>query len=272
MPIASIPSPSSSGLHIGSFELHVYGLMYVFAVIAAVVITSRRWRAYGGDPELPQRVALIAFPCGLIGARIYFLITSYNQWTHDFVGAISVWDGGLGVWGGVAGGLLGGLWVLRRYDVDIPAFMDATAPGLLVAQGIGRIGNYFNQELFGGPTNLPWALEISPAHRPPGFENDPTFQPTFLYELVWDFLYASILASFGVARRIRPPGIFALYVAGYSGFRIFEESLRVDPSHYYLGQRLNFWVACVLTAVALLWFARIQFGDRRRAGIRPSME
>ncbi len=136
--------------------------------------------------------------------------------------------------------------------------MDAVAPALLVAQAIGRIGNYFNQELFGGPTNLPWGLYISTAHRPPGFASDATYQPTFLYELVFNLLLAAALVWLGQHRAVRPPGLFALYVTGYSVFRIFEESLRVDPSEHFLGLRLNMYVALALTMAGAGWFWRTQ--------------
>jgi prolipoprotein diacylglyceryl transferase len=136
--------------------------------------------------------------------------------------------------------------------------MDATAPGLLVAQAIGRVGNYFNQELFGGPTSLPWGLQISPAHRPSAYLGYATFQPTFLYELIWDLALAGALVWLIHHKRIRAPGIFALYVAGYSAFRIFEELLRVDPAHHILGERLNFWVASLLAVIGLAWFAYTQ--------------
>ena len=137
-------------------------------------------------------------------------------------------------------------------------FMDAAAPGLLVAQAIGRIGNYFNQELFGGPTTLPWGLEISPAHRPAGYLQYATFHPTFLYELIWDLALAGVLVWLAGRRTVRPPGLFALYVTGYSAFRIFEELLRVDPANHILGMRVNFWVASLLTVVGLVWFIRTQ--------------
>ena len=136
--------------------------------------------------------------------------------------------------------------------------MDAAAPGILVAQAIGRVGNYFNQELFGGPTSLPWGLQISPAHRPIGYLGYATFQPTFLYELIWDLALAGALVWLSRHRRIRAPGIFALYVTGYSAFRIFEELLRVDPAHHILGERLNFWVAGLLTLVGGAWFVYTQ--------------
>src|SRR5262249_5494567 len=153
-----------------------------------------------------------------------------------------------------AAGAAVGVWRVHRAGVSVPAFMDATAPALLVAQAIGRIGNYFNQELFGGPTNLPWGLQIAPEHRPAGSLHFATFQPTFLYEIIWNLALAAFLVWLGHHRKVRPPGLFALYVTGYSAFRIFEESLRVDPAHHILGQRLNFWVAIILTLLGATWF------------------
>jgi prolipoprotein diacylglyceryl transferase len=257
---AAIPSPPENGFHVGPIFIHAYGLAYVVAIVAAVTIASRRWERSGGDRRLVQEVALWGVPAGLIGGRLYFLATSWNEVPPHWWGPFAVWDGGLGIWGGIAAGTLAGLWVLRRRGADIPGFLDAAAPALLVAQAIGRLGNYFNQELFGGPTSLPWALQIDPAHRPPGYEQYATFQPTFLYELIWNLGLAGALVWLGHHRRIGPGGLFALYVAGYSGFRIFEELLRVDPAHHILGLRLNLYVAALLFVGALLWFARIQSG------------
>jgi prolipoprotein diacylglyceryl transferase len=256
--LASIPSPPDNGFHVGPLFVHAYGLAYVVALVAAVAITRWRWAARGGDPALVEQVAIWGFPAGLIGGRLYFVVTSWDQMPQHWWGPLAIWDGGLGIWGGIAGGTLAGVWRLRRARVDIPAFLDAAAPALLVAQAIGRIGNWFNQELFGGPTSLPWALEIDPAHRPAGYAADPTFHPTFLYELIWNLLLAAALVRLGRAGRIRAGGLFALYVAGYSGFRIFEELLRVDPAHHVLGLRLNFFVAALLCLAGLAWFALIQ--------------
>jgi prolipoprotein diacylglyceryl transferase len=214
--VAFIPSPPSNGLHLGPLFIHAYGLAYALAVMAAVAITVRRWAAVGGQRELVYEVALCGFPAGLLGGRLYFLATSWSEVPPHWWGPLAVWKGGLGIWGGIAAGTLAGLWVLRRRRANVAAFMDAAAPALLVAQAIGRIGNYFNQELFGGPTTLPWALEISPAHRPLGYAQYATFHPTFLYELIWNVLLAAALVWLGHHRRIRAPGLFALYVAGYS--------------------------------------------------------
>ena len=150
-----IPSPSVSGFHLGSLFIHFYGLMYVVGITLAIVITRRRWRNAGGDPALVADVATWAVPAGIIGGRIYFDITTPFDIPHVWYGVFAVWTGGLGIWGGIAGGAAAGIWRLRRHGVSAGAFANAVAPGLLVAQAVGRIGNYFNQELFGKPTGLP---------------------------------------------------------------------------------------------------------------------
>src|SRR5438876_12013 len=188
--LASIPSPTGSGFHLGPLFVHAYGVAYIFALLAAIAITVRRWERRGGSRELVYEVALWGFPAGLIGGRLYFLATSWNEVPNRWWGPLAIWQGGLGIWGGIAFGTLGGLWVLRRRRADITGFLDAAAPGLLVAQAIGRVGNYFNQELFGSPTSLPWGLRIDSAHRPAGYEHYAAFHPTFLYELIWNLALA----------------------------------------------------------------------------------
>ena len=271
---AYIPSPSSSGFRIGPFFVHAYGLAYVFAVAASIVVTRELWRRDGGNRNLPQEIAVWAFPAGLIGGRIYFLITTPSQIPPHWWGPFAIWKGGLGIWGGIAGGVLVGLWYIRRRGLtreEIRRLMDCAAPGLLCAQAIGRIGNYFNQELFGKPSTLPWALKIDVAHRPPGYEQYATFQPTFLYEIIWNLALAAVLAWLVRRRQFKAPGVFALYVAGYSAFRIFEDTIRIDYSNYVLGMRLNFWLATLLCLAGLTWFVAIQrgWGPRARArGVR----
>ena len=273
MTFAYIPSPSSNGFQIGPVFFHAYGVMYVFAVAAAILVTRVRWERMGGNRELVYECALWGFPAGLIGGRIYFLITTPSKVPPHWWGPFAIWKGGLGIWGGIAFGVAAGLGVLyRRLDREgVKMFLDAAAPGLLVAQAIGRIGNYFNQELFGGPTTLPWGLKINLANRPPGYERYATFQPTFLYEIIWNLSLAGFLVWLGRTGKIRPPGLFALYVAGYSAFRMFEETLRIDYSNHILGMRLNFFVASILCALGLIWFVAIQRGwslpwPKRRGG------
>jgi prolipoprotein diacylglyceryl transferase len=267
-----IPSPPESGFHIGPTFVHFYGLMYVVGITLAIVITRRRWRAAGGDLGLVADVATWAVPAGIIGGRIYFDITTPADIPHHWWGIFAVWSGGLGIWGGIAAGAAAGIWRVHRAGASVPAFADAVAPALLVAQAVGRIGNYFNQELFGKPTGLPWGLAIDPPFRPAGYTGYTTFQPTFLYELIFDLALAAALVWLGHHRRIRPPGLFALYVAGYSAFRIFEETLRIDSSEHFLGLRLNFYVAGLLTVGGLAWFAVIQLrkpGKPQVAGDEP---
>ena len=232
---ANIPSPSINSFHIGPLVVHFYALAYLVGIAAAIIITRRRWRAVGGDPDIVGDIALWSVPAGIIGGRIYFDITTPMDIPHVWYGVFAVWDGGLGIWGGIALATVVGLWRLRRHGVNTAQFMDAVAPALLVAQGIWRIGNYFNKELFGSPTSLPWGLEIPYQYRlsggiPDKYLNFSTFQPTFLYELIFDFAWAGVLVWLGHHRKIKPPGLFALYVFGYSAYRIFEESLRIDSS------------------------------------------
>jgi len=258
-----IPSPSINSFSIGPLVIHFYALMYLVGIAAAIIITRRRWRAVGGDPDLVGDVALWGVPAGIIGGRIYFDITTPMDIPHVWYGVFAVWDGGLGIWGGIFAAALVGLWRIRRAGASGALFMDAVAPALLVAQGIGRIGNYFNKELFGRPTSLPWGLEIPYQYRvsggiPERYLNAVAFQPTFLYELIFDFAWAGVLVWLGHHRKIKPPGLFALYVFGYSAYRIFEESLRIDSSVYIFGLRLNMYIAMVLAIIGAIWFIRSQ--------------
>jgi prolipoprotein diacylglyceryl transferase len=191
-PFGFLPSPPSNGVHLGPLFVHAYGLAYVVAVVVAVAITARRWQARGGERALVEEVAIWGFPAGLVGGRVYYLATSWNEVPGHWWGPFAVWKGGLGIWGGIAGGVLAGLWVLRRRRADVPAFLDAVAPALLVAQAIGRVGNYFNQELFGGPTTLPWGLRIDAAHRPVAYAHH-------VLGLRLNFFVASALFAAGAA-------------------------------------------------------------------------
>src|SRR3984885_9656068 len=265
--LASIPSPPTNGIHVGPLFIHVYGLMYVVGISLAIYITGRRWAAAGGDRSLVYDVALWAVPAGIVGGRIYFDLTTPFDMPHHWGGPFAVWDGGLGIWGGIALAAIVGSWRVHRAGASVGVFMNAVAPALLVAQAVGRIGNYFNQELFGKPSGLPWAVQISYAARvnsgiPAADLKYTTFQPSFLYEMIFDLALAAALVWLGHHRRIAPQGLFALYVAGYSAYRIFEETIRVDSSAHFLGLRLNFFVAILLTAAGLVWFVIAQ----RRGG------
>jgi phosphatidylglycerol---prolipoprotein diacylglyceryl transferase len=253
-----IPSPSSGLVRIGSLSIHLYGLTLLVAILLCVWMTTVRWRAAGGDSDLVVRVAVWGVAFGIIGARAYHDITSWNEVpTPKWEGVFEIWKGGLGVWGGILLGTLAGVVVVRRAGQSATAFMDATAPGLLLAQGIGRIGNWWNQELYGKPTTLPWGLKIDLAHRaglPLQYLNASAYHPTFLYELLWDLAGVALLLWLSRRRRFRPPALFALYVAYYCFGRFFEELLRIDPSHHFLGLRLNAWVTVVLFVAASAFF------------------
>jgi prolipoprotein diacylglyceryl transferase len=270
VPAATIPSPSFNGVRVGPLDLRIYGICYVLAVLAAIAITGPRWEEQGGSRTLVHDVALWGFPAGLIGGRLYFLATSWSEVPDHWWGPLAVWRGGLGIWGGIALGTVVGIWRLRRAGADVARFMDAAAPALLVAQAIGRVGNYFNQELFGRPTDLPWALRIDPEHRPARYASSPTFHPTFLYEIIFNLVLAAALVWLGRRREVRPPLLFALYVTGYSAFRIFEELLRVDPAHHVLGLRLNFFLAVTLTLAGGAWALWLIRARRTPRSSRPA--
>jgi prolipoprotein diacylglyceryl transferase len=262
--LASIPSPSSGAVEIGPLTLHMYGLTLLIAIVACVWITGRRWVARGGDWDLIFRCAVWGVAFGIVGARLYHLATSWNEVPDEWWGPFAIWKGGLGVWGGIALGVLVGYVIARRAGVDAALLADCLAPGLLVAQGIGRFGNWWNQELFGKPTDLPWGLEIDPENRPLQYLDAETFHPTFLYEAIWDFAAAAALIVIGRRFRIRPPGLFALYVTLYCFGRFWVELLRVDTAHEIAGLRLNAWVAAIGFVLGIVWFVVSQRGTLRR--------
>ncbi|MCB0883026.1 MAG: prolipoprotein diacylglyceryl transferase [Thermoleophilia bacterium] len=258
---ASIPAPPFKQFHLGPFLVRMYALCLLAGIAAAIWLSHRRWTRRGGDPDLPLEVGLWGAIAGVIGGRIYHDITSWDQLGPEWWAPFAVWKGGLGIWGGIAAGVLAGAWVVRRNGASVMRMMDVAAPGIVLAQGIGRLGNWFNQELFGGPTSLPWGLEVDPAFRPDGYESAATFHPTFAYEGLWNVAVCIALIVIGrrMGDRLRPPGLFCLYVILYCAGRIVCELLRVDPSHHILGQRLNFWVALVVLlggVAALVWTQR----------------
>jgi len=252
--LASIPSPSHGTIDIGPLSLHAYGLMLAVGVLAAVKVAEVRWRRKGHDGRDITDLAIWVVLAGVIGARVYHVITDYQLYTHDWLKAFEIWTGGLAIWGAVAGGALAVAVLARRRRLDALALMDAMAPGVVLAQAIGRWGNYFNQELFGKPTTLPWGLEISPTHRPAGYEQFATFHPTFLYESL------ACLAIFGILvwaeRRVpfRRGQTAAAYIALYTLARFFFENLRIDPAHRVGGLRINAWVSVAVCLAAVAWF------------------
>jgi prolipoprotein diacylglyceryl transferase len=266
--VAFIPSPHTGVVHLGPLQLHMYGLTLLVAIVAAIWLTGRRWTALGGEFELVTRVAVWGVAFGVIGARAYHDVTSWNEVpTPKWEGIFEVWKGGLGIWGGILFGALAGAVVVRRAGFSVATFLDVAAPGLLLAQAVGRIGNWWNQELFGKPTTLPWGLKIDAAHRPVQYFDRATFHPTFLYELIWNLIGVAVLLYVARRFRIRAPGLFALYVAWYCFGRFFEELLRIDPAHHFAGLRLNAWVSIVVFVGAVAYFVWRQRRDPER-GVR----
>ena len=278
--VASIPSPSSNGLSLGPLDLRAYGVMIALGVLAAVWLSRRRWEARGGDPDQISRIALWAVPAGLIGARLYHVITDWKKFqSAGWMEVFAIWNGGLGIPGGMAAGILVGLWMVRRQGMNRGETLAAVVPALPLAQAIGRLGNWFNQELFGSPTDLPWGLEIDQAHRPAQYLDVETFHPTFLYEAVWNLLLCGLLVILDRnrlrrsartlvtnPRRVSRPGsLLAVYACGYGLGRLWIEAVRIDPASLVWGVRVNIWMSLVLIVVSALYLLWI----RGRTGPAP---
>jgi len=264
--VAAIPSPSRGVWHLGPLPLRAYAFAILLGIVVALVLTQRRWVQRGGDPDTALEIVFWAVPFGIVGGRIYHVISSPDAYFGpggDPVRALFVWEGGLGIWGAVALGGLGAWIGARRQGVRLPPFADSVAPGLLVAQAIGRLGNWFNQELFGGPTTLPWGLRIDDAHLPAGYASGTLFHPTFLYEMVWNLLAAVLLVRLDRRYRFGHGRAFWLYVVLYCTGRVWIEMLRIDTAHQVLGLRLNVWTAIVVGLGALVAFVVV---GRRHPG------
>jgi phosphatidylglycerol---prolipoprotein diacylglyceryl transferase len=269
---ASIPSPSDNSIKIGPLELRAYGLSIALGVIAAVWIARRRWAARGGDPDDISRIALWAVLAGLIGARLYHVLTDLDRFEGRWLHVFAVWEGGLGIPGGLIAGVLTGAYIAHRRGLPVPELLDVVAPALPVAQAIGRLGNWFNQELFGRPTDLPWGLEIDPAHRPAGYLDVATFHPTFLYEALWNLALAGGLVLWERHHPGSRPGrLFAFYVAGYAVGRAWVEALRIDPAAHLLGVRWNIWMSAIAFFAAVGWLVFDSWRARHEAERKPGV-
>ena len=256
----SIPSPSEGVWHLGPLPLRAYAFAIILGVFAAIWTGERRWAERGGKRGQIGDLALWAVPAGLIGARLWHVATDYQLYFGEGEGtpvdALKIWQGGLGIWGAIMGGLVGAWFYCRRHDILVRPLADALAPSLLLAQIIGRFGNYFNQELFGRPTDLPWALEIDAAHRPVGYEQFTTFHPTFLYEALWNLAAIGVLLWADRRFRLGYGRVFALYVMLYTLGRGWIEDLRIDPVELadVGGLRFNVWTSIVLFVGAAVYF------------------
>ena len=265
----AFPTPSTSAVELGPFTIHFYALCIIAGVAAAIWIGNKRFvAAFPGAKTVVGDVAIVAVPSGVIGGRLYHVVTSPELYFGDdanFVDIFKIWNGGLGIWGAIGLGALGAYISYRKIArrIELPSFAhfaDALAPGLLLAQAIGRFGNWFNGELFGRPLDSWWALEIPANLRPIGYQDFATFHPTFAYEAIATTALAIILIALGT--RYPAGSIFALYVAGYSLARFFIEGIRIDQAHVWGGLRLNQYVAIALFACACAAFIRLKRSDR----------
>lgn len=254
---AYLPSPDQGVWNLGPIPIRAYALLIVTGIVVAVWWGNKRYLARGGPPGAIADIAIWAVPFGIVGGRLYHVISDHQLYFGangaGFLAALRIWDGGLGIWGAVALGALGAWIGARRAGVLLPPIADAIAPGIVVAQAIGRWGNYFNQELFGAPTSVPWALEIDPAHRPAGYEQFSTFHPTFLYESLWLIGVAIVLVWADRRFTMGHGRVFALYVLLYCSGRLWIELLRVDTANTVLGLRINVWTSLLVGIGALVY-------------------
>ena len=279
IPPLSIPSPENGVWHLGPVPLRAYALFIIAGIIVAVWLGERRWVARGGRAGDVTEIATWMVPFGILGGRIYHVITTPEPYFGSGgqpLHALYIWQGGLGIWGAIALGGVGAWIGARRRGIKLPPFADALAPGIVIAQAIGRLGNYFNQELFGRSTDLPWALEIDAAHRPDGYATIDTYHPTFLYELLWNLGVAALVIWADRRFKLGHGRAFALYVAAYTVGRAWIEALRIDPANDILGLRLNLWTCLLVFLGAVTYFvvsARLRPGRetvvRTDAGPEP---
>ncbi|MEY3856454.1 MAG: hypothetical protein RLZZ193_103 [Actinomycetota bacterium] len=260
---AAIPTPTQSVLELGPLTIHFYALCIITGVAIAIWLGNKRFNFKTAQGQsVVSEVAIVAVPAGVIGGRIYHVISSPSAYFGKGgqpVDAFKIWEGGLGIWGAISIGLLGAYLRYRSLakKIELPSFAvfaDALAPGILLAQAIGRFGNWFNGELFGRPLDSWWALEIPVKYRPAGYSEFETFHPTFLYEAIWCAVIAFVIIKFG--KSLKAGQSFALYVAAYCLGRFFIELIRIDTANTILGLRINVWVSLLVGAAATLYFAR----------------
>lgn len=276
--LGSIPSPASGQLHLGPLRLTAYGLMIALGVLAAVEVSRRRAPARGMTPDDFSSIALWAVPAGLLGARLYHVLTDWRRFEGHWFDVVKIWQGGLGIPGGLVAGIGVGLWVAHRRGLCLADAADVVAPALPLAQAIGRWGNWWNQELFGRPTSLPWGLEIDPAHRPARYADQPTFHPTFLYESLWNLGLCIALVvvdrrwgTVSERPRLQRGQLFWLYVTGYGVGRLWVEALRSDEASLIGPFRVNIWVSLIAIVAGVVGVVVQGRRGRRRAAMAASM-
>ncbi|MCL1595235.1 MAG: prolipoprotein diacylglyceryl transferase [Actinomycetia bacterium] len=252
--LAAIPSPSENVLEIGPLTIYFYGILIAVGVIVAIVVSRKRYVRFGGDGEFFEKVAIWAVVIGFLGARAAYVLTHSGNFTERPYAVFFIWEGGLALYGGLLFGALTVIYMVHKANADLFSFGDATAIGIPLAQAIGRLGNYFNQELFGTPLDLPWGLEIDPANRPPQYADFATFHPTFLYELVWNaFILVPVILWLEKRGKLAKGASFGLYVAMYAFIRFWMELLRTDTTFRLFGISRNGWVSMLAFAGGIAW-------------------
>jgi prolipoprotein diacylglyceryl transferase len=257
--LATIPPPPASGLQLGPLDLRFYGVLIAIGAYVGLRLAVSRYEKLGGDPELAERALLVGLVFGLIGARIGYVIPRTEQFLREPLEMFAIWHGGLTIFGGLFFGALAAVVYLRRKQMDVPGMLTAVAPALPLAQAIGRWGNYFNQELYGRPSELPWALEVEAPYRRPGYEAFTTFHPTFLYESLWNLSLVGVLLWIDRRGALRRGSLLFVYLIGYGVGRAWIEALRVDTDWRLLGLSRNNWNALIIIvvgAVGLWWWER----------------
>ena len=273
MTLAYIPSPTISQFSIGPVTIHIYALCILMGIVLAVWITTTRWKKLGGNFDQVLDITLVSVPAGIIGARLYHIITTPERFfgpDGDWAEMLRIWNGGLGIWGGVLFGALAAWAWCRHKHYPMALLADAIAPGLLVAQAVGRLGNWFNQELYGAPTTLPWGLKLNMEGTAIGHSEQcydgaicpsgTLFHPTFLYEMIWNLIGAAIIVYIGskAMKKLKAGSLFAVYIMWYTLGRTWIESLRIDYAHEFLGVRINVWVSMAVFVLGAVSFIVVQ--------------
>jgi prolipoprotein diacylglyceryl transferase len=252
-PVAFIPPPPTDRIEVGPLVFHLYGLCIALGVLAAFWLANRRWIQAGGKPGELERPGIWAVLAGFVGGRLAYVATHTGDFQGRWLHVLYVWEGGLALYGGLTLGILTGLWVARRRGLPVLRALDAAIPAIPLAQAFGRWGNYFNQELFGTPTTVPWALEVDPEHRPDRYLDAATFHPTFLYESLYNLAVVVILIRVGATRRLRPGSLALLYLVLYGAGRFLLELLRTDTTYRLFGLSRNAYVSLAVVVGASVW-------------------
>lgn len=267
----SIPSPDISSIQLGNFTIHFYAICILVGIVAAAFLTNARLTRRGAEPGIVLDIILWAVPLGIIGARVFHVLTHPNDYFYpgaDLLRTLYIWEGGIAIFGALVGGAVGAWIGCRLTGIRFWTFADAVAPGLLLAQAFGRFGNWFNQELFGTPTTLPWGLEIDESNPawPVGLPAGTLFHPTFLYEVIWNLAGVAVILLLERLLKLQWGKVLGVYLVWYGAGRVVWESIRVDPSEVFLGLRVNVWAAlfAVVVGLAILWIQR-----RRHPGVEP---